>query len=291
VRRGILYVVATPLGHLGDLTARAAELLRTVPVVAAEDTRRSRTLLTHLGASRPRLMSFHAHSGAGAAAGILRALAEGDDVALVTDAGTPGISDPGAALVAQVRDAGFSVVPLPGASAVSTALSAAGLPADRYLFLGFLPRKGAERARLLARAGQEEWTTVLFEAPGRVGALLADLVAVAGPARRAVVARELTKLHEDVSAGTLAELAARYSGEPASVRGECTVVIEGAPPSTEPANSDKARPAADRLLAAGISRKEIAGLLSEWFGLPRNEAYRVAGSGEERSAKRVNGER
>jgi 16S rRNA (cytidine1402-2'-O)-methyltransferase len=280
VRRGTLYVVATPLGHLGDLTARAAELLRAVPVVAAEDTRRSRTLLTHLGASRPRLMSFHAHSGAGAAAGILRVLAEGDDVALVTDAGTPGISDPGADLVAQVRAAGFSVVPLPGASAVTTALSAAGLPADRYLFLGFLPRKGAERARLLARAGTEEWTTVLFESPGRLGALLADLVEVAGPGRRAVVARELTKLHEEVSAGTLAELADRYAGDPAAVRGECTVVLEGTPPSTEPANGDKAGPAAERLLAAGISRKEIAKLLSEWFGLSRNDAYEVAMRGE-----------
>jgi 16S rRNA (cytidine1402-2'-O)-methyltransferase len=276
VRRGTLYVVATPLGHLGDLTARAAELLRAVPVVAAEDTRRSRTLLTHLGAARPRLISFHAHSGAGAAAGILRALADGNDVALVTDAGTPGVSDPGAGLVAQVRNAGFSVVPLPGASAVSTALSAAGLPADRYLFLGFLPRKGAERARLLARAGKEEWTTVLFEAPGRVGALLADLVLVAGPERRAVVARELTKLHEDISAGTLAELAERYSGDSEAVRGECTVVLEGTPPAAEPANGDKARPAAERLLAAGVSRKEIAGLLSEWFGLSRNEAYEVA---------------
>ena len=290
MRRGTLYVVATPLGHLGDLTARAAELLRSVPVVAAEDTRRSRTLLTHLGSSRPRLMSFHAHSGAGAAAGILRALADGDDVALVTDAGTPGISDPGAALVAQVRAAGFSVVPLPGPSAVTTALSAAGLPADRYLFLGFLPRKGAERARLLARAGAEEWTTVLFESPGRLGALLADLVEVAGPGRRAVVARELTKLHEEVTAGTLAELAERYSGEPAAVRGECTVVIAGRPPSVEPANGDQAGPAAERLLAAGISRKEIAGLLSEWFGLTRNDAYRVAGSSEERIAKRENGE-
>ena len=280
MRRGTLYVVATPLGHLGDLTARAAELLRAVPVVAAEDTRRSRTLLTHLGASRPRLMSFHAHSGAGAAAGILRVLAEGDDVALVTDAGTPGISAPGADLVAQVRAAGFSVVPLPGASAVTTALSAAGLPADRYLFLGFLPRKGAERARLLARAGTEEWTTVLFESPGRLGALLADLVEVAGPGRRAVVARELTKLHEEVSAGTLAELADRYAGDPAAVRGECTVVLEGTPPSTEPANGDKAGPAAERLLAAGISRKEIAKLLSEWFGLSRNDAYEVAMRGE-----------
>jgi len=279
VRRGTLYVVATPLSHLGDLTARAAELLRTVPVVAAEDTRRSRTLLTHLGAIRPRLISYHAHSDAGAAAGILRALAAGDDVALVTDAGTPGVSDPGAALVAEVRVAGFAIVPLPGASAVSTALSAAGLPADRYLFLGFLPRKGAERARLLARVATEEWTTVLFEAPGRVGALLADLVDVAGGERRAVVARELTKIHEEVATGTLGELAARYADE-ASVRGECTVLVAGAPPRPDRENADRARTAAARLLAAGISRKQVASLLTDLFGVPRNEAYKMTVKGE-----------
>ena len=281
MRRGTLYVVATPLGHLGDLTTRAAELLRTVPVVAAEDTRRSRTLLTHLGAVRPRLVSYHAHSGPGAAAAVLRALGEGEDVALVTDAGTPGISDPGAALVAEVRAAGFAIVPLPGASAVSTALSAAGLPADRYLFLGFLPRKGAERTRLLARIAAEEWTTVLFEAPGRVGALLADLRDRAGAERRAVVARELTKIHEEFIAGTLAELAERYAGDDAEVRGECTVVVEGAVPRTEPDRDDLAGPAAARLLAAGVSRKETASLLSEWFGLSRNEAYRIAVNGEQ----------
>jgi 16S rRNA (cytidine1402-2'-O)-methyltransferase len=281
VRRGTLYVVATPLGHLGDLTGRAAELLRTVPVVAAEDTRRSRTLLTHLGAVRPRLLSYHAHSSSGAAASVLRALGEGEDVALVTDAGTPGISDPGAALVAEVRAAGFAVVPIPGPSAVSTALSAAGLPADRYLFLGFLPRKGAERARLLARIATEEWTTVLFEAPGRVGALLADLERAAGGERRAVVARELTKLHEEFVAGSLTELAGRYAGDGDAVRGECTVVVEGAKAPADPDSGDRARPAAARLLAAGISRKEVATLLSEWFGLSRNAAYEIAVNGEQ----------
>lgn len=281
MRRGTLYVVATPLGNLGDLTARAAELLRTVPVIAAEDTRRSRTLLTHLGATRPRLVSYHAHSSAGAAAGVLRALEAGDDVALVTDAGTPGISDPGTALVAEVRAAGFAIVPLPGASAVATALSAAGLPADRYLFLGFLPRKGAERARLVERIAREEWTTVLFEAPGRVGALLADLRDAAGGERRAVVARELTKIHEEFAAGTLAELAEQYAGDEDRVRGECTVVVEGAAPVPDADRTDVAGPAAARLLAAGISRKEVAGLLSEWFGISRNEAYRIAVNGEQ----------
>ena len=272
MRRGTLYVVATPLGHLGDLTGRAADLLRQVPVVAAEDTRRTRTLLTHLGVERPRLLSYHAHSGDSAAAGILRALGDGDDVALVTDAGTPGISDPGAGLVALVRAAGFPVVPIPGASAVTAALSAAGLPADRYLFLGFLPRKGPARAALLARIAAEEWTTVLFEAPGRVGGLLADLRESAGGERRAVVARELTKLHEEFVTGTLAELAERFAEDANAPRGECTVLIAGA---SGPARADGARvkALAARLLGAGVPKREVAGLLSEYFDVPRNEAY------------------
>lgn len=272
MRGGTLYVVATPLGNLGDLSARAAELLRTVPVVAAEDTRRTRTLLVHLGA-RPRILSYHAHSGPGAANTILGLLREGQDVALVTDAGTPGVSDPGAALVAMVRSAGHPVVPLPGPSAVTTALSAAGLPADRYVFFGFLPRKGAERARLLGRIAREELTSVLFEAPGRVGELLRELAARCDADRRAVVARELTKLHEEFREGTLAELAEAFAAE--ATRGECTVVIEGAREQEQSGDLSKVQAAAVRLLGAGVSRRETAGLLSELFGIGRNEAYRL----------------
>jgi 16S rRNA (cytidine1402-2'-O)-methyltransferase len=274
VRGGTLYVVATPLGHLGDLTARASELLRAVPLVAAEDTRRTRTLLSHLGA-HPRLISYHAHSKPASPAAILDALGKGLDVALVTDAGTPGVSDPGPALVALVRSAGHAVVPLPGASAVTAALSAAGLPADRYLFLGFLPRKGAERARLLERIGREEWTTVLYESPGRVGGLLADLAATCGSARRAVLARELTKIHEEFRTGTLGELAGSLAGEGGAVRGECTVLVEGRGAAPVDDAVERAGPAAARLLAAGVSRKEVTGLLTEWFGVGRNEAYRL----------------
>ena len=179
-----LYVVATPLGNLADLSPRAADCLRQVAVVAAEDTRRTRGLLAHLGA-HPQLLSFHAHSGPRRTEVLLEILSEGRDVALVTDAGTPGVSDPGPELVAAVRKAGFAVVPLPGASAVTVALSGSGLPADRYLMLGFVPRKGAERTRLLARATQEEWPVVFFEAPGRLAALLQDLGRVASPERRA----------------------------------------------------------------------------------------------------------
>jgi 16S rRNA (cytidine1402-2'-O)-methyltransferase len=203
--RGTLYVVATPLGNLGDLSTRAAELLRTVPVVAAEDTRHTRRLLHHLDA-HPTLLSYHAYSDERRPEVLLDILRSGRDVALVSDAGTPVVSDPGADLVALARAAGITVVPIPGASAVATALSAAGLPGDRYLFLGFLPRKGKERARLVARAGSEEWSVVLFEAAPRLVTLLADLVSVAGGEREAVVARELTKIHEEIRGGTLAEL-------------------------------------------------------------------------------------
>jgi 16S rRNA (cytidine1402-2'-O)-methyltransferase len=270
---GTLYVVATPLGHLGDLTARAADTLRAVPVVAAEDTRRTRPLLSHLGA-HPRLLSYHAHSGPGAGAAILRALAAGDDVALVTDAGTPAISDPGSALVAEVREAGFRVVPLPGPSAVVGALSASGLPADRFLFLGFLPRKGSERARLLARIGKEEWTMVLYEAPGRISELLADLAESCGPGRRVVLVRELTKLHEEFRSGTVGELALAIASE-AEVRGECTVIVAGAPEVEAVGEDPRVRPAARQLLAAGLPGRDVARLLTDLFDLGRNEAYRL----------------
>jgi 16S rRNA (cytidine1402-2'-O)-methyltransferase len=248
-----LYVVATPLGNLADLSPRAADCLRQVAVVAAEDTRRTRGLLSHLGA-RPQLLSFHAHSGPRRTEALLKILREGRDVALVTDAGTPGVSDPGPELVSAVRDAGFPVVPLPGASAVTAALSASGLPADRYLFLGFVPRKGAERARLLARASAEEWTVVLFEAPGRLAALLEDLAPLAGPNRRAVIARELTKMHEELRAGTLAELADYYSRE--EPRGEVTVLLAGrGEPAPAPDRTEEGRALARQLLERGATRR------------------------------------
>lgn len=268
-----LYIVATPIGNLGDLSPRAAEILRAVPVVAAEDTRRTRGLLAHLSAG-PTVLSFHAHSNERRLESILEILGDGRDVALVTDAGTPGVSDPGTDLVAAARDAGYAVVPIPGPSAVATALSAAGLPGNRYLFLGFLPRKGGERTRLLERAAGEEWSVVLFEAPTRLAALLSDLVKVAGPARRAVVARELTKLHEELRSGTLADLADYYSNVPP--RGEVTVVVEGtgAPPAM-PDRTEEAMERASSLLAGGMSRREVARLVAESHGLSRNDAYRM----------------
>ncbi|HET6579354.1 MAG TPA: 16S rRNA (cytidine(1402)-2'-O)-methyltransferase [Gemmatimonadales bacterium] len=270
---GTLYVVATPLGNLGDLSPRAAELLRTVPVVAAEDTRRTRGLLSHLGAA-PRLLSYHAHSDGRRLEKLLGILAEGRDVALVSDAGTPAVSDPGADLVAAAREAGVAVVPIPGPSAVATALSAAGLGGDRYLFLGFIPRKGGERTRLLARAAAEESSVVFFEAPPRLADLLADLTRAAGPGRRAVVARELTKLHEEFRAGTLEELAGYYSEHPP--RGELTIVLEGTgTPPEPPDRTEDAVQQAALLLAEGLTRREVVRRLSQSLGLSRNDAYRL----------------
>jgi 16S rRNA (cytidine1402-2'-O)-methyltransferase len=270
---GTLYVVATPLGNLGDLSPRAAEALRQAAVVAAEDTRRTRGLLSHLGAS-PTLLSFHAHSGERRVDTLLEILKDGRDLALVTDAGTPGVSDPGIDLVAAALEAGHVVVPIPGPSAVATALSAAGLPADRYLFLGFVPRKGTERSRLLARAAAEEWSVVFFEAPTRLVALLQDLAAAAGPGRTTVVARELTKLHEEVRRGTLAELADYYSMTPP--RGELTIVLEGTgTPAAPPDRTADALEEATALLAEGLSRREVARRITETLGISRNDAYRL----------------
>jgi 16S rRNA (cytidine1402-2'-O)-methyltransferase len=270
---GTLYIVATPLGNLGDLSRRAGEVLAQVPVVAAEDTRRTRGLLSHLGAS-PTLLSFHAHSRGNRLDGLLEILRSGRDVALVSDAGTPSVSDPGTDLVAAARAAGIAVIPIPGASAIATALSAAGLPADRYLFLGFIPRKGKERSRLLSRAAVEEWSVVFFEAPPRLLALLEDLIPLAGPGRTAVVCRELTKMHEEIRAGTLGELADYYSAVPP--RGELTVVLEGTgEPAAEPDRTEDAVEQATSLLAEGLSRREVVQRLTQSLGLPRNEAYKL----------------
>lgn len=270
---GTLYVVATPLGNLGDLSIRATEVLSKVPVVAAEDTRRTRGLLTHLEA-RPTLLSFHAHSAEHRLDSIIEILHSGRDVALVTDAGTPSVSDPGTDLVAEARAAGILVVPVPGPSAVATALSVAGLPADRYLFLGFIPRKGRERARLLSRAAAEEWSVVFFEAPPRLQALLEDLIPLAGPGRTAVVGRELTKMHEEIRTGTLGELADYYTAVPP--KGELTVVLQGTgEPAAEPDRTVDAVEQATTLLAEGLSRREVVQRLTHSLGLPRNEAYKL----------------
>ena len=269
---GTLYVVATPLGNLGDLSPRAADTLKNVAAVAAEDTRHSKPLLAHAG-SHAELLSFHAHSDGRALERILRILGEGRDVALITDAGTPAISDPGVDLVAAARERGIPIVTIPGPTAVAASLAVSGISGDRYVFLGFLPRKGSDRRRLLSTAASSEWTVVLFEAPNRVTQLLADLIAVCGPERHAAVSRELTKVFEETRSGTLQELSEHYADAP--VRGEVTVVISGTgkPRVEEPPPDPGAR--ARALLAEGLSRKDAANRLAEETGISRNTAYRL----------------
>ena len=269
---GTLYVVATPLGNLGDLSPRAADTLKNVAVVAAEDTRHSKPLLV-LAGSRAELISFHEHSTDRTLERILRILGEGRDVALITDAGTPGISDPGVALVAAAQERRIPVVTIPGPNAVAASVAVSGISGDRYLFLGFLPRKGSDRRRFLLTAAQSEWTVVLFEAPNRVTQLLADLVEACGPDRRAAVSRELTKVFEETRSGTLQELSEHYAEAP--VRGEVTVVIAGTGKEHVEERPPDPGERARALLDEGLSRRDAANRLAEETGISRNAAYRL----------------
>lgn len=269
---GTLYVAASPLGNLGDISHRLQEKLRECDIVAAEDTRRARKLLTHVDA-HPKVLSFHSHSPQTRLDQLLSAMREGSSIVMLTDAGTPTISDPGRTLVKAVRDAGMDVFAIPGPSAVTAALSVSGLPADRFTFLGFLPRRGSERRRRLKEVAESKWTVVLFEAATRLVELLKVLAERCGAERRAVVARELTKLHEEVVSGTVMDLVGYY--EENAPRGEVTVLVEGATEVVEPPNPELARTRAAHLLAEGNTRKDVAALVAKEFGLPRRVAYKM----------------
>lgn len=272
---GTLYVVATPIGHLADLSPRAAGVLRAADVVLAEDTRHTRPLLAHAGSAAP-LEPLHAHNEAAHAAGVVARLRAGATAALVSDAGTPLVSDPGGRLVAAVLEAGLAVVPIPGPSAVLAALVGAGFDPVPFTFLGFLARKGPERARQLGDLATLPHTAVVYEAPPRLGATLADLAAAGAGARRACVARELTKRFEEFRRGTVAELAAYYGETPP--RGEVVLVLEGAPPAPPP-DAEAVAAAAASLRADGRPPREIQRTLMDRFGLSRNAAYRAARGG------------
>lgn len=278
---GTLYLVATPIGNLEDITSRAVRVLREVSVVACEDTRHTRGLLAHLGIRTPTL-SLHEHNERARIPQILGLLREGRSVAVVSDAGTPAISDPGSRLVAAAVQDGFEVVPVPGASAVTAVVSLADFRADRFAFIGFLPAKAGERRRALASLAKLPMALVLFEGPHRVRDTLADIESVLGP-RRVVLARELTKVHEEVLRGTAADVRAALNAAP---RGEITLLVEGAveakveagsPPSAR-ANEERASPEefAARLVAQGLSRRDAAKALAEAYGLPSRDAYRIA---------------
>jgi 16S rRNA (cytidine1402-2'-O)-methyltransferase len=270
-RSGTLFVVGTPIGNLDDLSPRAQAALESADIVAAEDTRRTRGLLSQF---RPevRIIAYHEHNETERIPELVEALRNGAKVSLVSDAGTPAISDPGMKLVRAARAAGIAVVPIPGPSAVLAALSACGLPTDRFVFEGFLPRRAGARSERLAALRRELRTIVLFEAVHRVQETLAALVEVFGGERQAAVARELTKIHEQIVSAPLAELAARLGGE-IPLLGEFVVVVAGAAAETPPDEAEAERIFV--LLRAEMEPRRALALTAAITGLPRNALYKL----------------
>ena len=269
-----LVLVGTPIGNLGDLSPRAVEALSAADTIACEDTRRTRALLSHLGlpAGR-RLLAVHDHNEAAAAAGVLARLDKGERVVVVTDAGMPGISDPGERLVAAAAAAGHTVEVVPGPSALIAALVVSGLPTGRFAFEGFLPRKGSARAQRLAEIAGDARTTILFEAPHRVRHTVADLAAAAGELRRVALVRELTKLHEEIWRGMLGAAVRHVAArEP---RGEYVLVLDGAPPAA-PAGETDVEAALRARLEAGADKKSAIAEVAAELGVPKRVVYEVA---------------
>jgi 16S rRNA (cytidine1402-2'-O)-methyltransferase len=269
---GLLSLVATPIGNLEDITLRALRTLREADAILAEDTRRTGILTSHHGIST-RLRSLHAHTGDGQLDAIAAELAAGARFALVTDAGTPVVSDPGHALVARAVALGVTVEAIPGPSAVTSAVAVSGLPCDHFRFVGFLPRSGRKRQEALESILQDSGASVFFEAPQRVGKTLAELAALALPERRAAACRELTKLHEEVRRGTLRELAEHFEE---GARGEFTIVVEGAAQTQKDDAPGDLEARVAGLLAEGMTVKTVAKALAATTSLSRAEAYDLA---------------
>ena len=268
---GTLFVVSTPIGNMGDFSFRAVETLRSVAAVLAEDTRHTRHLLDRYEIETP-LVAYHEHNEAKSTPGLVARMMAGESLALVSDAGTPLLSDPGARLVRAAADAGLQVSPVPGASALLAALVASGLDVDRFTFFGFLARKGTERRTALEEIAGAHHAAVLYEAANRVADTLAELADAGAGTRATVVARELTKQYEELRRGTVAELAAYYAQTPP--RGEVVIVIAGSTP--QGASEEELRARAIALRAEGRSARDVAARLSAELGAPRNLAYRLA---------------
>jgi 16S rRNA (cytidine1402-2'-O)-methyltransferase len=268
---GTLMVAAAPIGQPADASGRLADALAVAPVIAAEDTRRLRRLAAALGVRLSgRVLSYYDAVEARRAPELLAMLTAGQDVLLVTDAGMPGVSDPGYRLIAGAAAAGIRVTVLPGPSAVTTALVISGLPTDRFVFEGFPPRRAGERARRFGELAAERRTLIFFESPRRLGTTLAELAAAFGGDRKAVVCRELTKTHEEVIRGTLASLAADLAD---GVLGEVTLVVGGAQLTTVPVGADQARAAVAEHEARGQPRKEAIGAVARELGVPKRQVY------------------
>lgn len=267
---GTLHVVATPIGNLGDLTARALETFRTVDAICAEDTRHTRQLLAHFGLERP-LIALHEHNEEAQAAHLVERLRAGESLALVSDAGTPLVSDPGFRLVRAARAAGLRVSPVPGACAAITALSVAGMPSDRFVFEGFLPAKASARRERLARLAGEVRTLIFYESAHRIEESLADLAGAFGEQRRAAIARELTKLFETVLDGSLRDLRERVAADPNQRKGEFVVIVEGAGEDADAAVAEGKRLYAK--LSEYLKPSQAAKLAAELSGAPRKALY------------------
>ena len=267
---GKLHVVATPIGNLGDLSPRALETLKTVAAICAEDTRHTRQLLSHFGLERP-LIALHDHNEGEAAAGLVARLLAGDSLALVSDAGTPLVSDPGFRLVRAAREAGIAVSPVPGASALVAALSVAGLPSDRFVFEGFLPAKAGARRERLSQLAAEPRTLIFFESSHRIEDALDDAVAAFGPERHAVIGRELTKLFETVLDGPLSELVERVRADPNQRKGEFVLLVQGAAEDADAKVIEGKRLYAK--LSAHLPPSTAAKLAAELSGAPRKALY------------------
>jgi 16S rRNA (cytidine1402-2'-O)-methyltransferase len=268
---GQLYVVSTPIGNLGDFSFRAVDVLKRVSQILAEDTRHSRALLDRYQITTP-VASYHEHNEAKMTPRIIERLRGGESLALISDAGTPLLSDPGARLVSAAIEAGIPVVPLPGASALLAALVASGIDAERFTFYGFLPRKGRERSAVIAELASLPHTAVLYEAPTRLADTLADLEAVGSGERMAVVAREMTKQFEEVRRGTVGALRTYYNDTPP--RGELVIVLAGVTPST--VSETEVRERARSLKAEGRSVRDVVAQLVVELGVSRNRAYQIA---------------
>ena len=268
---GTLFVVSTPIGNMGDFSFRAVETLRSVSAVLAEDTRHTRHLLDRYEIEVP-LVPYHEHNEAKAAPGLVDRLLRGESLALVSDAGTPLLSDPGARLVRAAAEAGVRISPVPGASALLAALVSSGLDVGRFTFFGFLARKGADRRTAIDELSELRHTAVLYEAANRVADTLAELAAAGLGDRATMVGRELTKQYEELRRGTLAELAAYYGQSPP--RGEVVIVIAGR--TSQSVSEDELRARAIALRAEGRSARDVAAALSAELGAPRNVAYRLA---------------
>ncbi|MBD2097065.1 16S rRNA (cytidine(1402)-2'-O)-methyltransferase [Trichocoleus sp. FACHB-591] len=273
IKAGTLYIVGTPIGNLEDMTFRAIQVLKEVSAIAAEDTRHTGKLLQHFQIKTPQI-SYHDHNRLSRLPEMISRLQQGQAIALVTDAGMPGISDPGYELVKACAEEGVPVVPIPGPSAAITALSASGLPSDRFVFEGFLPAKGSERRTRLETLKPESRTLIFYEAPHRLQQTLQDFAATFGGDREIALGRELTKLHEEIWRGTMTEAIAYYSTREA--HGEFTLVVMGAEPTELVLTEDALKAELQVLIGQGISRSQASRQLAQQTALPRRQLYQLA---------------